>query len=459
MIELPRVAVIGAGSSGIAAIKALHQRRFDVTGFEKSDRVGGNWVYRNSNGMSSAYRSLHINTSRERMEYADFPMPKSYPDFPHHTHIARYFDDYVDHFAVRDRIRFRTGVDRAVRDPDGLWELTLDDGITERFDALFVANGHHWDARWPEPAFPGSDAFAGVQLHSHDYTGEDPNFFRDKAVVVLGMGNSAMDIAVEASFSASHVYLAARRGAHVIPKYLFGRPLDQYPTSPRVPFKVRRAMFKAMIKVAVGDMERYGLPRPDHELGSAHPTVSDDILSRIAHGTITPKPDIAALTAHTVRFADGSEVAADIVVYCTGHRVTFPFFDPDSIAAPDNDLPLFRRVFHPAVDNVFFIGLLQPLGAIMPLAAAQSEWVCDYLAGRYALPAQGAMRADMDEERREMFARYVPSKRHTMQVDYDDYLAALDRERKRGAVRARRHGRRLPVPARAERLSHEGIGA
>jgi Flavin-binding monooxygenase-like len=117
-----------------------------------------------------------------------------------------------------------------------------------------------------------------------------------------------------------------------------------------------------MIKVAVGDMERYGLPRPDHELGSAHPTVSDDILSRIAHGTITPKPNIAALTAHTVRFADGSEVAADIVVYCTGYRVTFPFFDPDSIAAPDNDLPLFRRVFHPAVDNVFFIGLAAARG-------------------------------------------------------------------------------------------------
>ncbi|HEX4690748.1 MAG TPA: hypothetical protein VH276_08640, partial [Solirubrobacteraceae bacterium] len=62
---------------------------------EKSDQVGGNWVFGNRNGMSSAYRSLHINTSRERMEYSDFPMPKSYPDFPHHTHIARYFDDYV----------------------------------------------------------------------------------------------------------------------------------------------------------------------------------------------------------------------------------------------------------------------------------------------------------------------------------------------------------------------------
>jgi hypothetical protein len=217
-----------------------------------------------------------------------------------------------------------------------------------------------------------------------------------------------------------------------------------------------------MLKVAVGDMERYGLPKPDHELGAAHPTISDDILSRIAHGEIEPKPNIAGLTAKTVRFADGSEVEADIVVYCTGYRVTFPFLDPGLISAPDNDLPLFRRVFHPALDNVFFIGLLQPLGAIMPLAAAQSEWVCDYLAGRYALPAAPALRADMEAERQAMFARYVPSKRHTMQVDYDDYLAALGKERKHGAQRARRQGHRLPVPARTgrtDRSSRWGVPA
>ena len=115
MSALPTACVIGAGSSGIAAVKALAAHGYDVTAYEKSDRVGGNWVWGNTNGMSSAYRSLHINTSRERMEYSDFPMPKSYPDFPHHTHIAKYFDDYVDHFGIRDRIRFETGVERAAR--------------------------------------------------------------------------------------------------------------------------------------------------------------------------------------------------------------------------------------------------------------------------------------------------------------------------------------------------------
>src|SRR3954466_3241764 len=430
MTSLPTTCVIGAGSSGITAVKALAGHGFDVTAYDKSDRVGGNWVWGNNNGMSSAYRSLHINTSRERMEYSDFPMPKSYPDFPHHTHIAKYFDDYVDHFGIRDRIRFGTGVEHAERRSDGVWQIALDTGETTRADTLFVANGHHWDARWPEPAFPGSDVFEDVQMHSHDYKGDDPSFFRDKHVVVLGMGNSAMDIAVEASFSAAHVYLAARRGAHVMPKYLFGKPIDQIGGSTKIPFAVRRRVLAALLRVYQGDMERYGLPKPDHELGQAHPTVSDDILSRMAHGTITAKPNIASLGRDTVRFADGSEVLADIVVYCTGYKVTFPFFDEGFISAPDNDLPLFRRVFHPDIEGVYFIALLQPLGATMPLAEAQSAWVCDHLAGRYALPPRAEMLADIERERRTMFRRYVPSKRHTMQVDFDDYLYELRRERR-----------------------------
>src|SRR3954452_20526688 len=179
MSQLPTVAVIGAGSSGIAAVKALRERGLDVTCFEASDRVGGNWVFGNRNGMSAAYRYLHINTSRERMEYSDFPMPKSYPDFPHHSHIAEYFDAYVDQFGFRDRIRFETGVERAEREArTGTWTLTLEDGSTERFDALLVANGHHWDKRWPEPAFPGADTFTGVQMHAHDYV--DNELFKDK---------------------------------------------------------------------------------------------------------------------------------------------------------------------------------------------------------------------------------------------------------------------------------------
>jgi dimethylaniline monooxygenase (N-oxide forming) len=445
MTLLPTVCVIGAGSSGIAAVKALDERGFELDCFEASDRVGGLWVYKNSNGMSAAYRSLHINTSRARMEYADFPMPATYPDFPHHTQIAEYFDAYVDHFGFRDRITFDTRVTRAERLADGRWEVSTDRGDTRSYDALVVAHGHHWDARWPEPAFPGHERFAGVQMHSHDYAGDDPDLFRDKSVVVLGMGNSAMDIAVEASFVARDVYLAARRGAWVIPKYILGRPMDSMQASARIPFAIRRRAQEALLRLVVGDMERYGLPKPDHRFLEAHPTVSDDVLSRLAHGEIAPKPNIAELTERTVRFADGSEVDADVVVYCTGYRVTFPFLDPALISAPDNDLPLFRRVFHPDVGGIYFIGLLQPIGAIMPLAELQSQWICDHLAGRYQLPPDVELRADIEAERAAMFKRYVASKRHTMEVDFEDYVLGIRQERRRGERRAALAGHRLPI--------------
>jgi hypothetical protein len=440
--------VIGAGSSGIAAAKALHERGIPFDCYEKSDQVGGNWVFGNRNGMSSAYRSLHINTSRERMEFADFPMPKSYPDFPHHTHIAQYFNDYVDRFGVRDRIVFDTGVERARRGDDGVWTIALDNGDTHSYDALLVANGHHWDARWPDPAFPGE--FNGEQVHAHYYV--DNEDFRDKNVLVVGIGNSAMDIAVESSFVARNTYLSSRRGAYILPKYLFGRPLDQIGVNAltgRLPWGFRQAILSAMYRLGVGKVQDYGLPEPDHKLGDAHPTISADFLNRIAHGEMAWKPNIASLDGDRVRFEDGSAEQVDIIVYCTGYKVTFPFLDEDFLSAPDNDLPLFRRVFKPGIDNLAFIGLLQPLGAIMPLAEAQGRWLASYLRGEYRLPALAEMEEDMRVERERMFRRYVASKRHTMQVDFDNYLYELSKELKAGAARAQAAGFSLPVAPRA----------
>jgi dimethylaniline monooxygenase (N-oxide forming) len=428
MADLPTVCVIGAGSSGIAAAKALHERGIAFDCYEKSDQVGGNWVFGNRNGMSSAYRSLHINTSRERMEYSDFPMPKAYPDFPHHTHIAQYFNDYVDRFGVRDKIVFETGVEHARREDDGVWTITLDTGKTRSYDALLVANGHHWDPRWPEPPFPGE--FEGTQMHAHYYV--DNEDFRDKNVVVVGIGNSAMDIAVESSFVARKTFLSSRRGAYVLPKYLF-----------------RQAILATMYRIGVGKVQDYGLPEPDHKLGDAHPTISADFLNRIAHGEMSWKPNISALEGDRVRFEDGSAEQIDIIVYCTGYKVTFPFFDPEFLSAPENDLPLFRRVFTPGIENLAFIGLLQPLGAIMPLAEAQGRWLASYLRGEYRLPPLPDMVQDMRVERERMFRRYVASKRHTMQVDYDNYLYELGKELKAGAARARAAGFTLPVAHRA----------
>lgn len=435
----PRTCIIGAGSSGIATAKVLHERGLAFDCYEASDRVGGNWVFRNANGMSSCYRGLFINTSKTRMQYSDFPMPDEYPDFPHHSHIAAYFERYVDHFGIRSKIRFQTPVSRVEPRADGRYDVRVADGRVETYDAVAVANGHHWDPRWPDPPFPGH--FDGVQLHSHDYVEADG--WKDRSVLVLGMGNSAMDIAVEASYVARRTTLCSRRGAWIVPKYLLGRPMDTLSlTDPRIPFRMRRRLGEAVITAAVGDLTRFGLPAPDHRFGSAHPTVSGRILDRLGHGAIVYRPNIERLAGDQVLFVDGSREDVDVIVWCTGYKVTFPFFDPGFVSAPDNDLPLFRRVFHPRHRNLFFVGLLQPLGAIMPLAEAQSGWIADYLQGEYALPPQPEMDRDIAREREAMFSRYVASPRHTMQVDFEEYLLELHRERERGKKRARARARR-----------------
>jgi len=437
-----KACIIGAGSSGIVAAQVLGARGLPYEIFEKGSQIGGNWRYENDNGMSSAYRSLHINTSRRVMAYKTLPMPDHYPDYPDHFQMAAYFDEFADHFGLREKIRFNTEVLRAepVEGGSGGWDVTVrgpDGEETNRYRALLVANGHHWDPRWPEPAFPGSGDFEGEQIHVHNY--REPDVLEGKRVLVLGIGNSATDVAVESSRIADATLIATRRGAWVLPKYINGKPIDETlnPITGLAPIPLQRFVTKRALQIAVGTPETYGLPKPDHKLFEAHPTVSSELLPRLGHGDITAKPNIERYEGgRTVRFVDGSREEIDLVVYCTGYKITFPFFDPQVFSAPDNRMPLYRRVASVERPNLYFIGFIQPLGPIMPLAEAQSEWIADLLAGRTLLPAAAEMRREIEAEEARQAKRFVASKRHTVEVDFYPYLREIRRERKRAAAPA-----------------------
>ncbi len=433
---MKKVCIIGAGSSGIAAAKVLKDYGIAYDCFEKGSQIGGNWRYGNDNGMSSAYWSLHINTSREKMAYSDFPMPSHYPDFPHHTQIIAYFEDYVRHFGCKDHIQFNTEVTHIEPQEDGSYMVRTDQGQVFNYAAILVANGHHWKPRYPQPDFPGK--FKGEVMHSHFY--KTPDLFRpDKNVLIVGIGNSALDIASEAArHTRGKVTLSTRSGAHIIPKYIFGKPLDQFgnpESASEWPLYWQQAIYQLILRLSRGKQETYGVPTPKRPVFSEHPSVSQDFLSLAGHGRIQVKPNIKKLKADYVQFQDGSEAPVDILIYATGYEVSFPFLGPEEFPEfqieENNNLQLYQRVVHPDYPNLYFIGLCQPLGAIMPLAELQSIWVAKLLRGTVALPGSNYLRWKIEEEAKKMNKQYIQSARHTLQVNFYTYKKELELEMKR----------------------------
>jgi thioredoxin reductase len=448
-----KTAIIGAGSSGLTVLKALKEAGVPAVCFERGSKVGGNWVFDNDNGLSRIYRSLRINTSRRRMQYSDFPMPADYPDYAGHEQVARYFEAYAEAFDLRPSIRFQTSVERislvgsaSSAEPvsslgsgpgrEQAYQVRSSDGATETFGAVIVANGHHWDPALPEPPIVGN--FDGRLLHSHDYVSpNEPLALAGKRVVVVGIGNSAVDIASELARADAEVTLSVRRGAWVLPKFLFGRPIDEPGLIPRrLPDVWKTRIAELWYRLFVGAPNAHGLPRPDHHLAHAHPTLSDDLLPLLAAGRIAPRPAINRFEGSRVEFVDGSATEADAVVFCTGYKVTFPFFDPAFVSAPNNELPLFLRCFHLQHRGLMFAGLAQPLGAIMPLVEAQGRLFARYLTGEYELPDPAEMQRRARAEREYVRHRFVATRRHTMQVDFDQYLDDLAREQRAGKNRS-----------------------
>jgi cation diffusion facilitator CzcD-associated flavoprotein CzcO len=418
MPDQPTTAVIGAGISGLTAGKALSDRGLPYACFESSDDIGGNWYFGNPNGRSSAYESLHIDTYRDSVSFRDMPMGTDYPDYPHQAEIKRYLDRYAEAFALRDRIEFKTEVERAERKPAGGWRLTLSGGDIREFDFLVVGNGHHWDPRYPE--FPGS--FDGEAIHSHHYLGPtDPIDMHGKRVLVVGIGNSAVDITSELSRKgvAEKVFLSTRSGAWVMPKYLFGKPVGQLiKTSPHLPVKLQRWLAKPIPYIASGRMEDFGLPTPNHAFLSAHPTVSSELLLRLGSGDAVAKPNVAELLGDSVRFEDDTVEPFDVIIWATGYRITFPFFDESLLAAPDNRLPLYKRIFKPGIDDLAMIGFAQVIPTLFPFVELQSKLVAAYAGGDYALPPEAEMEAAIQADDRLQNGGYLDRPRHTMQVDW-----------------------------------------
>jgi cation diffusion facilitator CzcD-associated flavoprotein CzcO len=424
------IAIIGAGSSGIAACKNLIQCGFEnITVFEQSDKIGGNWVYTEDVKHSSVYETTHIITSKHHSNYLDFPMPDSYPDYPSHWLMAEYYNNYADKFGVTPKVKFNTTVLNITRTDDGKWSIeTQFNGVTGKaiFDVLIVSNGHHWNPRYP--AYEGK--FDGEFIHSHLFKNNKP--YAGKRVMVIGAGNSGCDAAVEICRVAKKSYISMRRGYHFIPKFVFGQPADVIANKFQwVPDFLLDMVYDLVLRLENGDITKFGLQRPDHGVRQSHPVSNSELLYYIRHGEITPKPDVARLDGKKVHFKDGSVEELDVIIAATGFKVTFPFFDKTLVDFEDKDVRLYKRIFHPDYRNLMFVGLIQASGCFWKLADFQSRLLANYLSGNYRLPENMNQKIDAEIEANRKW--YTRSARHLIEVDYFKYSAEIIKETPRSA--------------------------
>ncbi len=427
------VCVIGAGSSGLAAIKNLRERGFSVDCYERETDIGGAWNWRHDR--SPMYGSTHLISSKPMTQFPDFPMPDDWPDYVSHHKLLAYFRRYADHFDLKQHIWFGTEVHRLEPVGDGRWHVMIrpqGSGALRvlRYAAVVIANGHNWHPKQPE--YPGLSRFAGRTMHAAAY--KDPAVLRGRRVLVVGSGNTGCDIAVEAAQQGATVWHSTRRGYWLTPKYTLGRPADQVADGIarlRLPLRLRQWLMQTALRATVGDPARYGLPKPDHRIFETHPIVNSQLLYHLGHGQITPRPDIAEFDVDRVEFTDGSTANPDLVVFATGYRPRFEFVDAGHLNAdPDGRPRLHLHVFTPRHEGLFVAGLIQSDSGQFPLVHWQTVLIAEWLRACTGTPAKAKAywpQVSIGAQRGWSQAKPVNTSRHWFEVGHHRYLRALER--------------------------------
>jgi len=422
--EGPKICVIGAGPCGITAAKNLIQQGLtNFIVFEKSNQLGGNWVYDEQGEHSSIYETTHIISSKYLSEYEDYPMPADYPDYPSHTQLLKYFNDYAEHFGVNKFIRFNSTVEQVTRGNAEQWRVIYRDesGVHEAiFDYLLVANGHHWDPLMP--SYPGK--FTGELLHSHQYKKSAP--FKNKRVLVVGGGNSACDVAVETARVSTKTCISMRSGQHIFPKFILGKATDiAFAKVSWMPLWCKQYFAAFMIRVLQGRYGKYKLKKPDTKPLAIHPTINSELLYFIRHGKIFPRDGIERFDGNNVYFNDGSFEEFDTVIFATGYKISFPFFSKELIDSSElkKQIPFYRKMLHPKFNNLYFIGLFQPQGCIWPLADYQAKIAANLIKGTLKNPSNLVKK--IEKEVKKSSKIYKETSRHALEVDYHKFRKQL----------------------------------
>jgi dimethylaniline monooxygenase (N-oxide forming) len=462
-LKRKRVAIIGAGASGVVTAKTLLQQGLDVTVYEAGSSIGGLWVYENDNGASVAYKNLYILTPKRYTQWRDFPMDDATPEYARHTDMARYLQQYADFFGVTPHIRFRERV-REVTPQGAEWQVTTENGDAQTYDSVVVATGHFHRSRSPKSL----DRFTGEKLHSSQY--REPIQANNKRVLVIGLGNSACDVAADVSWVAERTVVSARTPVFSGPRWLFGHAtLDIFHRfqGPGAPKAWLGKLSKTLVRLYWGDLSRWGIKEPSK---GAHGVAHEFLLPILKYGRIILRPDITAIDGKMVSFADGTTEEFDLVIAATGYELDFPFLGDLIRLNPErSELDnIYLRVFSAEHPGLCFVGLANNNGvANTPTFERQAELVADVLTGRALLPSEDEMRQAVVERRERTKELFLNTPRHAMEEPHPDYVIELVNERMKRGVNAngaadlapRRVGTRCwgcgtDVPDTAARTAH-----
>jgi hypothetical protein len=405
-------------------LKNLRDEGLDVVCYDFNTNVGGNWIYNEKLSHSSVFETTHIISSKTLSQYEDFTFDDfeaGLPDYPSHDQLRRYFQAYAAKFNLYPHIQFNTLVESCELNEANQWIVqTSHEGVskTEVFTHLVVCNGHHWKPRMPH--YPGN--FTGKLMHSHEFKNATP--FKDQRILVIGGGNSACDVAVETSRVSAKTTISWRRGYRIVPKFLFGKPSDVVASRMAfLPTKLKFFFSELTVKIFSGSNKNYGLPEPEHAITGTHPTINEELLYKVRHGKVFPKGDIERFDGEHVHFKDGSVEAFDTIIACTGYILAHPFFRQDFLNYSEGDVPLYLKMLHEKYENLFFVGMFQPLGCIWPAAELQSKIAARAIAGTWKRPENIAELCQREVTHPHL--NQIKTPRHTITVDFHLFTKQL----------------------------------
>jgi len=325
-MEESDVVVIGAGPAGLAAAGCLIQRGLRPLVLERARELGASW--------RSHYERLRLHTVKTHSALPGLPFPASAPRYVSRQGVVDYLAAYAVHHRIAPRVGAEVG---AIVPRDARWHVTTIDGQRVAAPAVVVATGAN--NRPNRPEFNGQASFAGRIVHSGDYRNAEP--FRGRRVLVVGMGNTGAEIALDLAEHGVAVALSVRSPVNIVYRDVLGRPTQLTSMAlARLPERWGDAIARWLCTVTVGDIGRYGLQRshlsPLRQLREHGRTPVIDIgtLASIKSGAIAVHPDIDRFTDEGVRFVDGREAPFDAILLATGYRAGVERLFPET------DLPL-----------------------------------------------------------------------------------------------------------------------